>query len=163
MTWIILLWIFQGYSLFSYQCSLLFSATLISYHIQRCLSTTFSFFFFNSFELMCCRFRQLWYFIKCLSLCQELFSFFILNVSALCDSLIILSNHQSFVNNFFQKNSNNSYFKSERRKRDLNPRAGYPTYTLSRGTSSATWVFLQSSLFDNMMLFEAYVTHIWYY
>ncbi len=25
-----------------------------------------------------------------------------------------------------------------RRRRDLNPRAGYPTYTLSRGASSAT-------------------------
>ena len=31
---------------------------------------------------------------------------------------------------------------SERRKRDLNPRAGFPTYTLSRGASSASWVFL---------------------
>ena len=41
MTWIILLWIFQGYSLFSYQCSLLFLATLTCYHIQKCLSTTF--------------------------------------------------------------------------------------------------------------------------
>ena len=29
-----------------------------------------------------------------------------------------------------------------RRWRDLNPRAGYPTYTLSRGTSSASWVHL---------------------
>ena len=49
-------WIFQGYSLFSYQCSLLFSATPICYHIFKCLSTTFLFFFFSSFELMCCRF-----------------------------------------------------------------------------------------------------------
>ena len=30
----------------------------------------------------------------------------------------------------------------KRRKRDLNPRAGFPTYTLSRGASSASWVFL---------------------
>ena len=45
MTWIILLWIFQGYSLFSYQCSLLFSATLIYYHNQLHLSTTFLFYF----------------------------------------------------------------------------------------------------------------------
>ena len=30
----------------------------------------------------------------------------------------------------------------KRRRRDLNPRAGYPTYTLSRGASSASWVFL---------------------
>ena len=33
--------IFQGYSLFSYQCSLLFSATLIYYHNHLCMSTTF--------------------------------------------------------------------------------------------------------------------------
>ena len=32
---------------------------------------------------------------------------------------------------------------AKRRKRDLNPRAGCPTYTLSRGASSASWVFLQ--------------------
>ena len=36
----------------------------------------------------------------------------------------------------------------ERRKRDLNPRAGFPTYTLSRGASSASWVFLQVCLND---------------
>ena len=30
-----------------------------------------------------------------------------------------------------------------RRRRDLNSRASFPTYTLSRGTSSATWVLLQ--------------------
>jgi hypothetical protein len=29
-----------------------------------------------------------------------------------------------------------------RRRRDLNPRASCPTYTLSRGASSATWVLL---------------------
>ena len=29
-------------------------------------------------------------------------------------------------------------WKKERRKRDLNPRAGFPTYTLSRGASSAS-------------------------
>ena len=34
----------------------------------------------------------------------------------------------------------------KRRKRDLNPRAGHPTYTLSRGTSSASWVFLPTEL-----------------
>ena len=30
-----------------------------------------------------------------------------------------------------------------RRRRDLNPRAGCPTYTLSRGASSASWVLLR--------------------
>ena len=159
MTWIILLWIFQGYSLFSYQCSLLFSATLICYHIQQCLSTTFLFFFFSSFKLMCCRFRQLWYFIKLSFVCQELFSFFYFKCFSSLRQLDYFIKTPVVCQQLFQKNSNNSYFKSERRKRDLNPRAGYPTYTLSRGTSSATWVFLQSSLFANMMLFAASVTH----
>ena len=31
---------------------------------------------------------------------------------------------------------------AKRRKRDLNPRAAWTTYTLSRGASSASWVFL---------------------
>ena len=37
--------IFQGYSLFSYQCSFVVLATLICYHIHSCLSTTFLFYF----------------------------------------------------------------------------------------------------------------------
>ena len=52
-----------------------------------------------------------------------------------------------------QKNETNrsvsldgSFHFFERRKRDLNPRAGFPTYTLSRGASSASWVFLQVRL-----------------
>lgn len=32
----------------------------------------------------------------------------------------------------------------ERRWRDLNPRAGYPTYRISSADPSATWVHLQS-------------------
>ena len=36
--------------------------------------------------------------------------------------------------------------KLKRRRRDLNPRAGFPTYTLSRGASSASWVLLQSKV-----------------
>ena len=47
------------------------------------------------------------------------------------------------VNTFFQLFSFLKIrLKKERRKRDLNPRAGCPTYTLSRGASSASWVFL---------------------
>ena len=82
MTWIILdelcsSWIFQGYSLFSYQCSLLFSATLICYHIFKCLSTTFLFFFFSSFELMCCRFATALIFYQiCFALSRTFFIFF---------------------------------------------------------------------------------------
>ena len=120
-------WIFQGYSLFSYQCSLLFSATLICYHIFKCLSTTFFIFLFqffrtdvlsfcDSFDILSNPFR----FVK------NFFHFLFRSDSVLCDSLIILSNRQPFVNNFFQKNSNNIYCKFERRKRDLNPRAGWP-------------------------------------
>jgi hypothetical protein len=33
----------------------------------------------------------------------------------------------------------------ERRRRDLNPRAAYTTYSLSRGAPSATWVLLHGS------------------
>ena len=33
---------------------------------------------------------------------------------------------------------------AKRRKRDLNPRAAWTTYTLSRGASSASWVFLHN-------------------
>ena len=44
----------------------------------------------------------------------------------------------NFFSNFFFK----IFDQIERRKRDLNPRASFPTYTLSRGASSASWVFL---------------------
>ena len=47
---------------------------------------------------------------------------------------------------------------NKRRRRDLNPRAGYPTYTLSRGTSSATWVLLQS-LYLSIWYCSCAVTH----
>ena len=40
-----------------------------------------------------------------------------------------------------------------RRRRDLNSRASFPTYTLSRGTSSATWVLLQE-YFQNTYFLE---------
>ena len=75
MTWIILLWIFQGYSLFSYQCSLLFLATLICYHTQERLSTTFLFFFSAFLSWCVVAFRQLWYSTKSPFVCQELFHF----------------------------------------------------------------------------------------
>ena len=162
MTWIILLWIFQGYSLFSYQCSLLFSATLICYHIFKCLSTTFLFFFFSSFKLMCCRFATALIFYQIFfALSRTFFHFLFRSDFVLCDSLIILSNRQSFVNNFFKKIRTTSTANSSGERGIWTLAPVDPTYTLSRGTSSATWVFLQSSLFDNMMLFDAFVTHIW--
>ncbi len=39
----------------------------------------------------------------------------------------------------------NGPLKKWRRRRDLNPRAAYTTYTLSRGAPSATWVLLHGS------------------
>ena len=50
---------------------------------------------------------------------------------------------QVFMSTTFFNNSQKLFRKMERRKRDLNPRAGFPTYTLSRGASSASWVFLR--------------------
>ena len=49
------------------------------------------------------------------------------------DNLFNISSSYFLVNNFFI-----IFKKIKRRRRDLNPRAGFPTYTLSRGTSSAT-------------------------
>ena len=46
---------FKVYSLFSYQGSLLFSATLISYHKFKSLSTTFLILFLH-LTMRCCRF-----------------------------------------------------------------------------------------------------------
>ena len=77
MTWIILLWIFQGYSLFSYQCSLLFLATQIYYHNHLCLSTTFLFCFASfSKQFVVTRLRQLVNNTKPSFVCQQLFSSF---------------------------------------------------------------------------------------
>ena len=41
-----------------------------------------------------------------------------------------------------------------RRRRDSNPRAGYPTYALSRGASSPTWVLLRVTYSINIKLAE---------
>ena len=44
-----------------------------------------------------------------------------------------------------------SILSSWRRRRDLNPRAGIPTYSLSRGAPSASWVLLHSTVaFEKM-------------
>ena len=69
--------IFQGYSLFSYQCSLLFSATLIYYHNHLHLSTTFLFCFASfSKQFVVTRLRQLVNNTKPSFVCQQLFSSF---------------------------------------------------------------------------------------
>ena len=57
--------------------------------------------------------------------------------------------------------------KRKRRKRDLNPRAGCPTYTLSRGASSASWVFLLNiflrSKTAHMILYASQRKHYYIY
>ena len=67
-----------------------------------------------------------------------------------------LSGAKQFVKNFFHKKYH-FVLAFKRRRRDLNPRAGYPTYTLSRGASSATWVLLQMPKYKMICL----VTHSW--
>ena len=64
--------------------------------------------------------------------------------------VLIISRLSNLVNRFLwlififlRKCKKIIIWKKERRKRDLNPRAGFPTYTLSRGASSASWVFLR--------------------
>ena len=87
-----------------------FSATTsLFYHIADRLSTTFYLFFSFYF----------------LSFSRQVFTISCLSV---------------FVNNFFILFSSTDlrFMETERRKRDLNPRAGCPTYTLSRGASSAS-------------------------
>ena len=46
---------------------------------------------------------------------------------------------------------------NERRRRDLNPRAGHPTYTLSRGASSASWVLLLNTELNPLPILKWYV------
>ncbi len=81
-------------------------------------------------------FRELIFTFSVQMMCVSLFSYQGSLLLFSRDSLFILSQSQSLVNNFFY------FFKtfscSERRRRDLNPRAAQTTYTLSRGTSSAT-------------------------
>ena len=54
------------------------------------------------------------------------------------------------------------FFGRKRRKRDLNPRAAWATYTLSRGASSTSWVFLLISNYvsTNINLHPFFVTQI---
>ena len=126
-----LLRIFQGYLvicclIINVLCFCCLATAILDYHISFRLSTTF--FTFLNFYFFCF-YRS----IKCsdiipcfLFVCQHLFSTF----------FKFLYQHFTFPEN-------------KRRRRDLNPRAGCPTYTLSRGASSASWVFLRIA-FDMM-------------
>ena len=135
---------FKDISLFSYQCSLFCccSATFISYHRTKCLSTTFLFFFFAAVQ-------QLLYLTRSKALCQQLFKIIfrcpLRNISVSRVSLTILSCQPIIVNSFlfsffdfFLSKKRTISKRKKRRKRDLNPRAAQTTYTLSRGASSAS-------------------------
>ena len=121
---------FQGFtycSIFDFQGSLLLSvsaATRLVYQMLFCLSTTFLFIFSNFFEVR-----------------RSCFTRRLLTLSYL---LVVVK--QKFLFFHFRVKKNN-HLEMKRRKRDLNPRAGCPTYTLSRGASSASWVFLRSCYF----------------
>ena len=95
-------------------------------------------FFQNFFDEVFCLYWRLVYFTTSRKLCQPLFWFF---------KFKILKNQK-------------------RRRRDLNPRAALTTYTLSRGTSSASWVLLQSpNYLTNVKLWScaSFVAHLLLY
>ena len=117
----------------------------------------------------CCSQRQLWYLIMTAFVCQQLFWFFQIFFPTekpsflrwifilpycflLCQQLFtfIFQSIYTMVEMAQKKKSQSLKILlllpigSKRRKRDLNPRAGCPTYTLSRGASSASWVFLHN-------------------
>ena len=66
----------------------------------------------------------------------QLSRFFFLSSQA--TTSIYYHSHSLLSTTFFKKITILFLENKERRKRDSNPRAGYPTYTLSRGTSSAS-------------------------
>ena len=103
--------------LFSYQCSL-----LLSFHAT-------AFILYQS--------------VSCLS--TTFLNYFLLLFWISQTATLIYYHISSCLSITFLKFFRN-YFQTKRRKRDSNPRAGCPTYTLSRGASSASWVFLLSPI-----------------
>ena len=82
------------------------------------------------------------------------------------DDLSTLPQVESFVNHFFDFFKFKILKNQKRRRRDLNPRAALTTYTLSRGTSSASWVLLQSpNYLTNVKLWScaSFVAHLLLY
>ena len=128
--------------------------------------------------------RQLVYINTTVFVCQQLFRFFQIffstgklsfsrwsfilpHYSVLCQQLFTFIFQSIYIMvEMAQKKKSQSLkillllpIGSKRRKRDLNPRAGCPTYTLSRGASSASWVFLHIWTFQINMMLSAYMTH----
>ena len=131
---------FKGWCclLFSYQGSFLLFFSSDSFYI---LSKAFLFVknFFNFF--------QSFYLLRSLSrVSLDIISFVLLNVNtffkvfSFSSKLILHHSRYRLIIPTYKNYWLSSSFSDDtkRRKRDLNPRAGHPTYTLSRGTSSAS-------------------------
>ena len=100
--------------------------------------------FFNLFFRSSClsQATRLFYYIR--NKLSSIFLFFFLS----CFNDLLHASKQFFPN---QLNTGN--FKSKRiirRRRDLNPRTAWTVYTLSRGTSSATWVLLHMPKYNKI-------------
>ena len=83
----------------------------------------------DSFDILSCCFLFVKNFFNFFQVCH--FSTFF--QKQLWYLITVISQCQALFKSFF----------IERRRRDLNPRTAQTVYTLSRGTSSATWVLLQ--------------------
>ena len=94
------------------------------------------------------------------------FKTFLMKFFVFIDDLSTLPQVESFVNHFFDFFKFKILKNQKRRRRDLNPRAALTTYTLSRGTSSASWVLLQSpNYLTNVKLWScaSFVAHLLLY
>ena len=119
------------------------------YLISFCLSSTFFKFFSNIFELrFCCRFvddldtlSYLLSFVNCWFHFSEILFWWI---SVSLTACLLYHVCKRLSTSFFIFLKSLFFSKKLRRRRDLNPRAALATYTLSRGTSSASWVLLQT-------------------
>ena len=167
---------FQKFLRFSKSCLKLFVSVVLfkrlGYFIissviyQQLIRIFWKLFYFSAFQKQFLATACLFYLIfSCLS--RTFLSFFITffdEVFVFVDDLSTLSQVESFVNHFFDffiflKNQ-------KRRRRDLNPRAALTTYTLSRGTSSASWVLLQSpNYLTNVKLWScaSFIAHLLLY